>query len=222
VYMSADARRLGDDELERAFRTRALVSGVVAGAVAVAGLVVVRSDASQLYDGLVRGSGLPALIVSGLAGVATLALVALRRFEPARYAAALAVAATVVGWALAQSPLFLPGLTVREAAASHDTLVAVVAAVLAGALILFPALGTLFRLVLRGRLDAAPPEPAPSQKPSLRNLEPAAILPRAAVGLLILGIALVNVAQSDLAHGIGAISFLAFIALGFRAAVPVH
>lgn len=42
------------------------------------------------------------------------------------------------------------------------------------------------------------------------------------MGLLILGIALVNVAQSDLAHGTGGISFLAFIALGFRAALRVH
>jgi hypothetical protein len=76
------------------------------------------------------------LIVSVLAGSATLALVWLRRFEPARYTAAVAVAAIVAGWALAQSPEILPGLTVDEAAASHDTLVAVIVAVIGGGLLL--------------------------------------------------------------------------------------
>src|SRR2546421_11455329 len=58
--------------------------------------------------------------------------------------------AIIAGWALAQSPVFLEGLTVREAAAGRDTLVAVTVAVLAGAAILFPSLALLFRLVLSG------------------------------------------------------------------------
>jgi len=95
---------------------------------------------------------LPALIVSALAGAATLALVWGRRFEPARYTAALAVAAIVAGWALAQSPQLLPGLTVKQAAAPHDTQVAVVVAILAGAALLGPSLVTLFRLALGGQL----------------------------------------------------------------------
>ena len=69
-------------------------------------------DAHPLYDGLVNGSGRPALVVSAVAGVATLGLVWRRRFEAARYGAAVAVAAIVAGWALAQKPVFLPGLTV--------------------------------------------------------------------------------------------------------------
>ena len=36
------------------------------------------------------------------------------RFEPARYSAALAVAAVIAGWALAQNPVLLRGLTVRR------------------------------------------------------------------------------------------------------------
>ena len=58
--------------------------------------------------------------------------------------------------ALAQRPILLKGLTVQQAAASHDTLVVVVVAVLGGATILFPSLALLFRLVLQGRLDHAP------------------------------------------------------------------
>jgi Cytochrome bd terminal oxidase subunit II len=163
VYLSADARRHGDPEREEAFRRRALVSGVAAGAVALGGIAVLHGDAHRLYHGLVSGDGRPALVVSALAGVATLALVWLRRFEVARFEVArfevaLAVAAIVAGWGLAQSPRFLPGLTVEQATASHDTPVAVVVAVLAGAVILFPSLATLFRLVLRAPL-ARPTSP---------------------------------------------------------------
>src|SRR3954469_10195593 len=103
VYLSADARRLGDHDLERRFRTRALGSGIVAGAMAVVGLIVIHHDAHPLYDGLVNGSGRPALVASAVAGVGTLRLVWTRRFEAARYGAAIAVAATVAGWALAQN-----------------------------------------------------------------------------------------------------------------------
>ena len=51
----------------------------------------------------------------------TLALVWRRRYEPARYGAAVAVAAIIAGWALAQSPVFLEGLTVKagRGAARH-------------------------------------------------------------------------------------------------------
>ncbi|MDX6473870.1 MAG: cytochrome bd ubiquinol oxidase subunit, partial [Gaiellaceae bacterium] len=129
VYLAADAARRDELELVRAFRMRALAAGVVAGGLALAGIVVLRDDARSLYDELVAGRALPALLVSALAGFATLVLVYRRRFETARYTAALAVAAVVAGWALAQWPTILPGLDVRHAAAPHDTLVAVVVAV---------------------------------------------------------------------------------------------
>jgi cytochrome d ubiquinol oxidase subunit II len=162
VFLAADAARLGEVDLERRFRIRALGSGIGAGAVALAGIAVLRSDAHPLYRHLLHGDALAALIVSILAGGGTIALVLRSRFETARYSAAIAVAAVVAGWALAQNPILLRGLTVRQAAAPHDTLVAVTVAVLAGALILFPSLGLLFRLVLHGRLDhSATPVQAP-------------------------------------------------------------
>jgi len=78
VYLAADAARIGDTELEAAFRRRALGAGVLAGAVALATLVVVHGDARSLYDELLRGGALAAMIASGLAGVATLSLVRAR------------------------------------------------------------------------------------------------------------------------------------------------
>ena len=113
-----------------------------------------RSDAPELYEGLTSGDGLLAVLVSGAAGFATIFLVATERFGPARFAAALAVGAMTVGWALAQDPYVLPGqLTLEQAAASDTTLTALVVSVGLGMLVLVPSLWWLYRLVLKGTLD---------------------------------------------------------------------
>ena len=155
VYLAADARRLAERTLARDFRVRALASGVVAGALALAGLLVIRASAGSLWHGLTSGLGLALVIVSALAGVVTMALVFSGRFGPARASAALAVAAVIAGWAAAQSPLVLPGLTVAAAAAGRSTLIATIVGVAVGAVVLVPALAVLYSLVLRGRLDTA-------------------------------------------------------------------
>jgi len=154
VYMAADSQRGDFADLQRAFRARALAAGLAAGAVAIAGIFVLRSDARELYDGLVSGGGLVCVIVSVAAGLCTLALVWSRRYGAARISAVLAVAGITVGWAFAQSPYLLPGeLTLEEAAAPHAVLVALLASVAAGMAVLIPALWWLYSLTLRGRLD---------------------------------------------------------------------
>jgi cytochrome d ubiquinol oxidase subunit II len=161
VFLGADAQRAGRSDLVRAFRTRALGSGAAAGALAIAGLAVLNSDAPNLFDGLTSGLGLACVAVSALAGLVTLALEWTERFELARFSAALAVAAIVAGWAAAQEPYLLPpGLTVTEAAAPDATLVALLIACGAGMLVLVPALIWLFRLAVSGRL-AYDEEPRP-------------------------------------------------------------
>jgi cytochrome bd ubiquinol oxidase subunit II len=130
-----------------------LSAGSVTGGLALIGLAVVRADARDLFDGLVTGPGIAALVASAGAGLATLALLWRSAFEPARYAAAAAVAAIVGGWAVAQQPMLLPDLTVHEAAAGRATLVAILVGVLAGSLILIPSLALLFRMVLGGTFD---------------------------------------------------------------------
>ena len=147
--------------LADAFRRRALAAGLVCGALALAGLLVMRNSGLNLT----HGAALALVCVSAAAGLATLLLCWRYRFELARVTAALAVAAVVVGWAAGQAPRFLPGLTVVQAAASRSTLVALVIAVVCGAVVLVPSLALLFTLYLRGRLDtpehAAPEEPTP-------------------------------------------------------------
>jgi cytochrome d ubiquinol oxidase subunit II len=223
VYLAADAVRRDAGEMEQAFRGRALVAGVIAGGLAVAGLFVLRSDARGLYDSLVSGDALPALIVSGLAGAGTLALVWLRRYEQARYSAALAVAAIVAGWAIAQQPELLPGLTVSEAAAPHDVIVAVLVSVAAGALVLVPSLALLFTLTLRGRLGY-------EQDGGRQPVGPVRVLAASRVGLLtrislaclLLTLGFLTLADAGWAHAIGVVALFVCVLTGFRAAVPVE
>jgi cytochrome bd ubiquinol oxidase subunit II len=225
VYLAADAMRRGVPDLERAFRTRALGTGVVAGLVAAGGLVVLHEDAHGLYRSLVAGDGLPALIVSLVAGLATLGLVWVQRYEAARYSAALAVAAVVVGWALAQKPVLLPGLTVSQAAAPHDTLVAVLVSVAAGGVLLAPSLWLLFSLTLRGTLGYGGQEGdgtgvgAPGRA---LDASRTGLLARVALACLILTLGFLTVASAGWAHAIGVVTLLAGVAVGFRAAVPLE
>jgi cytochrome d ubiquinol oxidase subunit II len=126
----------------------------VAGAAALGSLLIVRSDARRLFDGLTSGGGLVMVLVSAAAGVATFALVWRERYGLARLTSAVAVAAVIVGWCLAQRPYVLPPrLTLDQAAASDATLTALVISVGVGLLVLVPALAFLYRLVLQGRLD---------------------------------------------------------------------
>jgi cytochrome d ubiquinol oxidase subunit II len=173
VWLTGDAARAGRADAVEAFRTRALAAGAIAGAVALAGLPVLRSDAQRIYDGLTSGAGLVGLLASVVAGAATMALVARRRFEPARWSAAVAVGAIVAGWALAQRPQLLPGLTVEQAAASDATLVALLVSMAIGAAILIPSLTLLFRLVLLGRFDERPEAPGSLAGTEAQPAEPA-------------------------------------------------
>ncbi len=223
VFLAADAARVRDRELEASFHRRALATGIVAGVVAVTGLVVLHADAHPLYHRLLNSDACAALAVSILAGVVTLDLVRRKRFETARYTAALAVAAVIAGWALAQNPLLLPGLTVRQAAAPHDTLVVVIVAVLAGAVILFPSLALLFRLFLRGRLDHG--DTTAIQPPAIGSLLAAStpgLLARAAAACLLAGFGFLTVAEAGWAHAVGVLALLGFIVCGFLADVPAQ
>jgi cytochrome d ubiquinol oxidase subunit II len=218
VYLAADAAREGSEELQQAFRWRALIAGVVAGVVAIAGIFVADADKPKLFHSLVDGRALPAVIVSAAAGVASIVLVHRRHFERARYSAAIAVAAITAGWALSRWPTILPGLTVHQAAAGHDTLVAIVIAVVGGAVLLFPALALLFHLALTGRFRAR------EYASTARDMHPPqAVRPRVvareAIACLIAGFGLLNIADAGWAHAVGVVFLAGFVVLGFRAII---
>ncbi|HEX6471758.1 MAG TPA: cytochrome d ubiquinol oxidase subunit II [Streptosporangiaceae bacterium] len=158
VYLTWDAVRAGEPRLAEGFRRRALATGVLAGVLAAAGLVVLRADGRLLYDGL-TGRGLPLVALSAAAGVASLGLLAVRRYVAARITAATAVAAVLWGWALAQYPHLLnPGLTIEAAAAPGATLRATAISLAVGAALLIPSLIFLYAMFQRApRAAAGPP-----------------------------------------------------------------
>jgi cytochrome d ubiquinol oxidase subunit II len=211
VYLAGDAHRHRDPDLARAFHGRALAMAVIAGALGLAGLIVLRADARELFDDLTSGAGLVAVIASAVGGIATVALVRGERYDPARASAALAVAAIVAGWGLAQRPELLPGLTVDEAAAGHSTLVALLISIAAGLVILVPSLMLLYGLVLRGRFDpGAEPAAEGAPPPARRALRP----PVAAVcALLAIGAPLTFLTEG-VTLAIGVLSLAAFVATG--------
>jgi cytochrome bd ubiquinol oxidase subunit II len=145
VYLTRDAARHAP-ELVEGFRRRALLSGLVVGGLAVIGLLVLRADAAALATPLLHGR--PALLVgvSVASGLASLVLLAARRYLAVRLTAGLAAAAVLWAWAAAQYPELLPGLTVDQAAAPRAVLQATLGAVGVGALLLLPGLYWLFRL----------------------------------------------------------------------------
>ena len=191
---------------------------MVAGAVALGGIVVVNSDYHRLFRALLTGDALVAVIVSFLAGATTLALVWRRRFDTARFGAAVAVASIIAGWALARWPTILPGLTIDNAAAGHDTLVWIVAAVAVGGAITFPSLGLLFGLTLTGRFHA-------DERPEFGGIARRARFgrrwaTRAAVACFIAGIGLLTFAEAAWAHAIGVVCLFGFIVAAFLAIAP--
>jgi cytochrome d ubiquinol oxidase subunit II len=211
VYLAGDAARSGEAELSQAFERRALVMAVLTGALAVAGLFVLRADARPLFDDLTSGAGTVALGVSAVAGVVTPLLIRAERYEPARLSAALAVAAVVAGWGIAQSPDLLPGLTVRAAAASHSTLVALMISIAVGLVILVPSLVLLFGLVLRGRFDQA--APAMHEQPARRHAVGQRSIAAIAIALFLVGATLTFFGEG-VVLAIGVIALALFIVVG--------
>jgi cytochrome bd ubiquinol oxidase subunit II len=154
VFLAADSVRAQAPDLTTAFRRRALGSAVVAGAMAIAGLFVIRGDARDLYDGLTSGGGLAMVIVSAAVGLVTLSLLWNNRFEVARYTSGVAVGAMLAGLALAQRPDFLPGeLSLQRAAADDATLIATLVVLVIALLVIVPSIAVLLRLTLQGRLS---------------------------------------------------------------------
>jgi cytochrome d ubiquinol oxidase subunit II len=153
VFLLDDCRRAGDEELAGYFRRRAIAAGVVAGALALGGLVVLRIDARYVFDGLFD-EGLPFLAASVLLGGVTLAGLVRDWQRALRPLAIGAVVAVVFGWGIAQYPYLLPQtLTVEAGAGAEATLTATIWVFVAALLIVGPSLVLLFRLAQRQTLE---------------------------------------------------------------------
>jgi len=152
VFLAADASRSGRVVEAGWFRARALVTGAVAGGVAMAGIGVLQVDAPVLFDGL-TGRGLGLVIVSAGGGTATLALLWYRRYRAARITAVVAVAAVVWGWAVGQYPwLLVDALEIADGSGSRATLQAMLVSLGIGVVLFVPPLLYLLSLAQRGDL----------------------------------------------------------------------
>jgi cytochrome d ubiquinol oxidase subunit II len=145
-FLVADARRGGEDELAETLRRRTLGVGLVTGLVVFAGLLPLRADAPTLWDGL-TGRALPLVLVAFVAGLATLGLLLVRRYAPARLTAVVAVASVVSGWGVGQLPwLLVDEVTVADAAGATATLQGLLVAFGLAAVLVLPPLAYLLRL----------------------------------------------------------------------------
>jgi cytochrome d ubiquinol oxidase subunit II len=154
VLLTREAHAEDDEDMAEYFRVRALGSGALGGAVALTGILIIRTDAPSLYDGLTEPAGLAVIVLSGIGGLAALWLVWARRFVLARLAAVTATVAVLWGWGVAEYPNILPGYaTIEETAASDPVLWAMIGAFTLAGLIAVPALVYLLALTERGDLQ---------------------------------------------------------------------
>jgi cytochrome d ubiquinol oxidase subunit II len=153
VFLVSDARRYGDPELERYFGNRAVAAAVAAGAIAFAGIFVLRADARYIYDGL-TSEGLPLVLASAAFGLGALVLLLRGARRGVRPLAVGAVVAVVWGWGVAQYPYLLPKtLKIADGAAASATLTAVLIVFGVAVVVVLPALGLLFTLGQRSVLE---------------------------------------------------------------------
>jgi cytochrome d ubiquinol oxidase subunit II len=153
VFLVSDARRFGDRELVGYFATRALAAAVVAGALAVAGVFVLRDDARYLYDGL-TSEGLPLVLISLGCGLGALVLLWRRARRGVRPLAVGAMVALIWGWGAAQYPYLLPrSLTIEDGAGASETLTTVLVLFGVAVIVVLPALALLFTLDQRSILE---------------------------------------------------------------------
>lgn len=153
VFLLDDCRRAGDEALADHFKGRAIIAAIVAGALAVAGLVVLRADARYVFDGLVS-EGLPLVLASLILGAVTLAGL-LRGWSRALRPLAIGTFVMVIaGYAVAQYPYLLPTtLTVEDGAGVDATLTAVIIVFGVALVTVIPSLVLLYRLAQKQALE---------------------------------------------------------------------
>ncbi|MFE9609772.1 cytochrome d ubiquinol oxidase subunit II [Streptomyces sp. NPDC006012] len=152
VFLTGQAQRRGSTTLERAFRRRAVGAGIVTGLLALAGVFILNLDAPRLFHQL-STAGAALLAVSGLCGLAALLLLRKGGAPVVRTLAAIAIAAVVAGWGVAQYPYLLgTHLTIQQAAAPSASLWTLFAVSCVAAILIAPSLFLLYSLQLRRKL----------------------------------------------------------------------
>jgi len=178
VFLVLEARQRGLKDLVRYFSLRATAAGVLTGALAGGTFAALPASAPYLYARL-TGIALPLVAISIAAGIAVLGMLRLRRYHGLflRVTAAIAVAAVVCGWGLAQYPYVFPtSLPLATGSAPTGSLEAELVVAGLAVLLVAPGFALLYFLQQRRMLTeaesdaslrlAAQPEPAPPGQPA--------------------------------------------------------
>jgi cytochrome d ubiquinol oxidase subunit II len=151
IYLCVEVKGIA---LKEDFRRRALGATVLAGTAGTGVLLLARTEAPEVWDRFFEHPGTWLVIV--LAGaLITATIAALRRhaYRLARLLAAAQVTVMLWGWAWAQYPMLVePDLSISNSAAPASTLRFVLAALVAGAFLLFPSLYYLYRIFKGGTI----------------------------------------------------------------------
>jgi cytochrome d ubiquinol oxidase subunit II len=147
VYLAVREPALRD-----VFRRRALWSAGAIFLAAFGALAVASITTPHVVSGLTAGGALALQLAIALTALTAIGALYERRWRFARVAAAAQVSLIIWGWVLVQAPYVLPPtMTIREVVAPRVTLELLLGALVAGAVLLLPALTYLFRTFARER-----------------------------------------------------------------------
>ena len=146
VLLTAEADRLGDQDLADELAAKSLIGGIATGMIALTGFPILLTNDQVLVDGLL-GQALPIAILSGLSAFATIYLLREQRYSAARVSAAAAVGLVTVGWGVAQYPwIIVDQISIDQAAGAQATLIGLLIAAAIAAVLIVPPLLYLFAL----------------------------------------------------------------------------
>lgn len=145
VYLTLET---DDRDLQDDFRTRAMVSAVIVGALAWLCILLAATGAPHLYEGLTsRWWSIPLHIVTGFVALGCIAALWLRRFALARLLSVLQVSLVVVGFGLSVHPYLIAGsLTLQSAAAPKEVLGPLLGALIFALVLVLPAYAWLLHV----------------------------------------------------------------------------
>jgi cytochrome d ubiquinol oxidase subunit II len=154
IFLVRDSGAAGDENLRDYFARRALAAAVVAGVGAVVGVIALHQDARFIYDGLTTWPGIALVVLSGVCGLAALALLVAGRHTGLRVAAVGAGVAMIWGYFAAAFPYILPtSLRISDGAGPYATLISVIVVFGAAAALVIPSLILLYTLSQRSALE---------------------------------------------------------------------
>lgn len=156
IFLTAEAHRSAQPDLEQWSRHRAVAAAVAAGVAAIVGLFVLDHDAHRLFVRMLD-VGWPLIALSAVAGVASLLATVFTRLHgrPAllRPLGVIAVAAILGGWGVAQYPYLLgTHLSIAAGTAPIGTMTALVGVIALAVVLVLPSLIWLLWLTHRGEL----------------------------------------------------------------------